>query len=539
MTWNIWQQFIELNGNPVAGAQVEVRRMADNGLATIASDKSGTVLGNPFPATDVGFAEFYAQAGLYKITASKDGVSFSLVNVALGEAAGRDVGIGANDVLDKAAADTLYATVRRYNVAAGAPSATDDATQGYTAGSQWLNTATQELYQSFSSTAGAADWRVIDTGITLGTMAVLDEGDGAHEFRNNQAAEEYFASIASFDFLTDMMNSINEGLNIDDLQANKLYLRTLDGWSEADLGTVAPLDVDTDANLTANSDALIPSQKAVKAYVDNNAGGGGLDPTADESISGIWDLQNGVNINGAKYGQLNSNPSFPATVAEYAQTFSNASSGGALEIDSFRGLFNEDSTSIAVGFTNSVDTNTMVANGSVEFTNYRMMDFVNGVYSYDYSGIEKGSNGLFKSSYAASSGVGDNSVGFSLEADTNGSTATIKQSGSDYIIETPIDGRILTEEVTASRALTKADIGKILICTGSSDITITVPVGLQDKTFNCVIQNKTDSNVVTIADDATSDIFNRYGEYDIALGGVVSLLPTLETDEYTLVGETV
>ena len=46
------------------------------------------------------------------------------------------------------------------------------------------------------------------------------------------------------------------------------------------LGTVAPLNVDTDADLAANSDTLIPSQKAVKAYVDNNGGGGApVNPT--------------------------------------------------------------------------------------------------------------------------------------------------------------------------------------------------------------------------------------------------------------------
>jgi hypothetical protein len=34
-------------------------------------------------------------------------------------------------------------------------------------------------------------------------------------------------------------------------------------------------DLDTDATLAANSDTRIPTQKAVKAYVDAHAGGGG------------------------------------------------------------------------------------------------------------------------------------------------------------------------------------------------------------------------------------------------------------------------
>lgn len=42
------------------------------------------------------------------------------------------------------------------------------------------------------------------------------------------------------------------------------------------LGTVSTLDSDTDGTLAANSDSKIATQKAVKTYVDANAGGGGL-----------------------------------------------------------------------------------------------------------------------------------------------------------------------------------------------------------------------------------------------------------------------
>lgn len=47
--------------------------------------------------------------------------------------------------------------------------------------------------------------------------------------------------------------------------------------ADAALGTAAPLDIDTDDTLAANSDSLIPTQQAVKAYVDNelaSVGGG-------------------------------------------------------------------------------------------------------------------------------------------------------------------------------------------------------------------------------------------------------------------------
>lgn len=61
------------------------------------------------------------------------------------------------------------------------------------------------------------------------------------------------------------------------------------------LGTASALNVDTDADLAANSDALIPSQKAVKAYVDNNAGGVTLNPWTPATYTPIdlvtpWDF---------------------------------------------------------------------------------------------------------------------------------------------------------------------------------------------------------------------------------------------------------
>lgn len=50
------------------------------------------------------------------------------------------------------------------------------------------------------------------------------------------------------------------------------------------LGTAADLDIDTDDTLAADSDSLIPTQQAVKAYVDANVGSGGID-VEDEGVS--------------------------------------------------------------------------------------------------------------------------------------------------------------------------------------------------------------------------------------------------------------
>lgn len=44
------------------------------------------------------------------------------------------------------------------------PSTANDITQGYTAGSEWINTATNECFKCTSSAAGAAVWELMTTG---------------------------------------------------------------------------------------------------------------------------------------------------------------------------------------------------------------------------------------------------------------------------------------------------------------------------------------------------------------------------------------
>lgn len=55
-------------GNVVPGAHVEVRSEASGSLASLFSDRAGTVsLGNPFDADSEGFAFFYVAGGAYKV----------------------------------------------------------------------------------------------------------------------------------------------------------------------------------------------------------------------------------------------------------------------------------------------------------------------------------------------------------------------------------------------------------------------------------------------------------------------------------------
>jgi hypothetical protein len=67
-----WQRTITTGGGIVLpGASVEVRRESDNGLATLFSDRAGTVsILNPFLADSQGFAAFHVVGGAYKIVAT-------------------------------------------------------------------------------------------------------------------------------------------------------------------------------------------------------------------------------------------------------------------------------------------------------------------------------------------------------------------------------------------------------------------------------------------------------------------------------------
>lgn len=56
-------------------------------------------------------------------------------------------------------------------------------------------------------------------------------------------------------------------------------------WDYVPVGTIDELDYDIDQALAANSDGLIPTQKAIKAYVDNLLGGGGAILINDASFT--------------------------------------------------------------------------------------------------------------------------------------------------------------------------------------------------------------------------------------------------------------
>jgi hypothetical protein len=88
-----WQAPIQdAAGNVVPGATIEVRDEESGLLATLFSDRAGTVpLGNPFNADAGGFAAFFVEGGAYRIAATSGSFSFTWRYVAIGIAAEFDL----------------------------------------------------------------------------------------------------------------------------------------------------------------------------------------------------------------------------------------------------------------------------------------------------------------------------------------------------------------------------------------------------------------------------------------------------------------
>lgn len=82
----VWQRHIvDSAGNALNDATVEVRDAGTLALSSIFSDVDGTTpKSNPFLVDSVGFAVFYAAAGLYKITATRAGLERIWEDVLLG-----------------------------------------------------------------------------------------------------------------------------------------------------------------------------------------------------------------------------------------------------------------------------------------------------------------------------------------------------------------------------------------------------------------------------------------------------------------------
>jgi hypothetical protein len=101
MANSVWQGTVQdASGNIVTGAEISVYDEGTGTLATIYSDIGGTALTNPFFSDSNGFAQFYAAAGQYRITAVEagSGLNQTFRHVRLGEAGSVDTGTASDEV---------------------------------------------------------------------------------------------------------------------------------------------------------------------------------------------------------------------------------------------------------------------------------------------------------------------------------------------------------------------------------------------------------------------------------------------------------
>lgn len=108
MAKSVWQRYIEDENGIVPGATITVRKQFDNSIATIFSDDIGTAKANPFSATAAGLARFYANAGVYKITAVDGLFSSEFEDVQLGNSQSLDVANASGSLMTRAQMDTRY-----------------------------------------------------------------------------------------------------------------------------------------------------------------------------------------------------------------------------------------------------------------------------------------------------------------------------------------------------------------------------------------------------------------------------------------------
>jgi len=111
MANSAWQGTIQNStGDIVVGAEISVYDEGTGTLATIFSDIGGAALSNPFFSDSNGFAQFYAGAGQYRITATESGSGLSQTwrHVRLGSGGSTDTGTASDEVpLNSDLADVL------------------------------------------------------------------------------------------------------------------------------------------------------------------------------------------------------------------------------------------------------------------------------------------------------------------------------------------------------------------------------------------------------------------------------------------------
>jgi len=114
----------------------------------------------------------------------------------------------------------------------------------------------------------------------------------------------------------------------------------------------------------------------------------------------------------------------------------------------------------------------------------------------------------------------------------NGSTGAVTVSGTDLFSD-------IVSETTTARTLSDSDNGKVIVCSNSSSVTITVPSGLTSG-FNCKFVQSSTGKVSLVGSGATVQAYNPSGAdpYNSTAGqyATIELIPT-GSNAYVVFGE--
>lgn len=241
MTLSVYQATVtNASGDILPSADIEVILESTGLPATIYSTRAGAALANPFTSDANGFAQFYADAGEYKITATSGILSRVWRYVRLGDGGSQDISIGTD--FDQVPLNSDLQRPAKYQLefegvssaVAALAAAPDDYPNN--SGVNTLSYRTKAECTALSipyPDGGGANYIVgtgyvideIGSGFTAGTKQLVINLQGAALWEQWGAAGNNGADIpTAIDDTASMQALLNTEFNIESLNRGKVYL---------------------------------------------------------------------------------------------------------------------------------------------------------------------------------------------------------------------------------------------------------------------------------------------------------------------------